>query len=977
MATKFTDPLYDDLDVQTTARLGLPEGLLTSIRTKGERSNSDQVSEAGARSVYQITPTTRKLILDKYGIDPYLNEKNASLGAGYLLKESLDRNKGDLKLAAAEYHGGTDRSGWGPRTRAYVGRVTGESLDGESQPTGGRSLRAELAAAQPQQSGIAQAYAAYKAGKMPADVAAEFENDVNAGKVLLPAGAALKASSPIQQTSASAPAQPQAQAQQRLGASVQIPQEAAQAYANGTMPADIRAEMEADIKSGRATLPALPLGEDIKRGLGLGTRNLIEGIGQGAGFLYNPIAATINAAVPSAQIPTLEGQAQNVANKLGLPTALTPTEQFLGTIQQMAASNLPTIGMGQAIQAAKGAPAVAREAGAVLAGNPAQQIISSATAGAASEAAKQSGAGPVGQVVAGLAGGITPSALQGTVQAARQAPARAAQVGETLTSPVVAGAEQAAPQAVTQAAQPTGAMVKATAPEITQDVAEAARQAARGGFGSNRALETLATGSAPNEATVAAAKRLGIDDALQPDHVTTNQAYRELAQAVKSVPGSELRAEEIAGLNRVAERADRIVSDFGGARDISNVSVRVKRDLQATQASLDQKADELYAGLRSKITPTERVSARTVLDTIEQRATDLGGKQNLSSMEKKILARLGGNENPTYANLDDVRRDLTAARVKNQGAFKDADSGLIKFLEGKLMSDQKSFLESKGLVDEFNLAQSTVRVRKGIEDDLTSLFGKTLGDNIVGDLTRGVANLSKGDTDDFVRLIKSVPENMRQEVAFSGLKYAFGKNAVNPEAINFNSYSKWYQGLINNKQAYVALMSNLPREARNQLRDLAMVSDGIAKASRERIMTGRIQAAREELMGADSMIGSLFDVAKRASIAVPIEAGAAALGIPPGFGLVSGITSALTKGKPDVLAQADKVLVSPEYQRILQQITKGVQPSKTEMRKASESKAMREFWRKLPSEVKDKIGASNPAGWIANTVQQAKDKQGF
>jgi len=482
MATKYTDPLYDELDAQTTSRLGLPEGLLASIRTKGERSNSDQVSEAGARSVYQIVPATRKLIMDKYGIDPYLNEKNASLGAGYLLKESLDRNKGDTRLAALEYHGGTDRSNWGKRTMAYGDRVVGP----DTEASGSRSLRAELAASQPQKSGIAQAYAAYQAGKMPPDVAAEFEADVNAGKVLLPAGATLK-SSPIQKTSAPAqatqatPQQPtQAAPAAASAAPVQIPAEAAQAFANGTMPADIRAEMEADIKSGRAVLPPLPLGEDIKRGLGLGTRNLLVGLGQGAGMVYNPIAATINALIPREKslsglvtgeetpvvplIPTLEGQASEIADKLGLPTALTPTERILATVQQMAASNIPTLGMSQAAATAKAAPAAVREAGAILAAKPVQQVVSGATAGAASEAAKAAGADTLGQTLAAVGGGAGPALVQAVGKAAAPTAQR---VGEAVSDAAQAAAQRVTPSGRAQAAQAAGRNVGAAETEAS------------------------------------------------------------------------------------------------------------------------------------------------------------------------------------------------------------------------------------------------------------------------------------------------------------------------------------------------------------------------------------------------------------------------------------------------------------------------------------------------------------------------------
>lgn len=119
----YKDPYWSNLAANTEEKLGLPAGLLASIVTKGEKTNADQVSSAGAKTPFQIIPSTRKAILDKYGIDPYLSPENAAEGAGLLLKESLDRNKGDTSLAVAEYHGGTNRDNWGAKTKAYVQRV--------------------------------------------------------------------------------------------------------------------------------------------------------------------------------------------------------------------------------------------------------------------------------------------------------------------------------------------------------------------------------------------------------------------------------------------------------------------------------------------------------------------------------------------------------------------------------------------------------------------------------------------------------------------------------------------------------------------------------------------------------------------------------------------------------------------------------------------------------------------------------------
>lgn len=120
----YKDPYWSDLAAKKEKEVGIPDGLLSSILTHGEKSNANQVSEKGAKTPFQITPPTRKAIIDKYGIDPYLSDDLAAEGAALLLKESLDRNNGDPVQAAGEYIGGVNRENWGPKTQAYMKRVS-------------------------------------------------------------------------------------------------------------------------------------------------------------------------------------------------------------------------------------------------------------------------------------------------------------------------------------------------------------------------------------------------------------------------------------------------------------------------------------------------------------------------------------------------------------------------------------------------------------------------------------------------------------------------------------------------------------------------------------------------------------------------------------------------------------------------------------------------------------------------------------
>lgn len=236
MANSYKDPYWSGLSANTEKLLKLPAGLLQNIVMHGEKSNADQVSSAGAKTVYQITPTTRNLVLKKYGVDAYLNDKNAAMAAGLLLQESLKRNKGSVEAAVGEYHGGTDRANWGNVNSAYRKRVMAAQTGGQQMPQQQNTFQRVKASFQEQQAPtIAKVYDAYKAGNLNAQQKKDFESDVRSGAIMLPEGAQLfgKAKAPP----------------------VTLPQSVSDAYVSGRLNAQQRADLEADMKAGFVKLP--------------------------------------------------------------------------------------------------------------------------------------------------------------------------------------------------------------------------------------------------------------------------------------------------------------------------------------------------------------------------------------------------------------------------------------------------------------------------------------------------------------------------------------------------------------------------------------------------------------------------------------------------------------------------------------------------------------------------------------------------
>jgi hypothetical protein len=983
----YKDPFWSDLASSTEQKLGLPSGLLKSVLLYGERSNADQVSEANAKTPFQIIPATRKAVLDKYGVDAYLSPQNAAEAAGLLLKESLQRNKGDIKLAAAEYHGGTDPKNWGPRTKSYIERVTSgvgqeqkATLPGGGESTFQRVMSARGGADAAMAPGsIQNIFNAYSSGQMTAEEAAEFEADVKSGAVMLPRGAALRGQQP-------APAQGTKQSTQVA----ELPPAVVEAYNTGRMTRQEMMDLESDVKNGMVRAPA---GMQLKGTEALG---VLGGIREAITGTERQTQTT--QALPDwASMPELNTFSM-ASFKSALGTMMTNPQETVQVIQ----SNFPGVQVSQdekgnfvlqssidgqlyAIKPGFQVSDIPRAAGALAAFTPAGRATTlpgmAAAAGGTQAAIEATQAATGGRFDAGevattaALAPVLPAAVRGVqaVRAARAPVAPAAGPAAPAGAPIGTAMAPAAPAAPVRAAtaapevQPSAMQVTPPAAPAaamtTQELATTARTAAEGGMGATRATSVLAGQAAPDPKVLDAARRLGIDEYLQPDHLTSNQAYRELAQAVKSIPGSQTRAAEIQGLEQVGQRADRLINEIGGTTDLSKLNQAVRTQLDQTVTNLSNQADDAYKALRTQIPSQTRGEATNVLEFVQRRADDLDGAENLSALEKMVRSKLTpkpikdeagnviGTRAPTYALIDDVRRDVGAA-ARQAGPFADADTGLAKQLYRLIDDDQFALAQGAGQGESYRLAKSLVQMRKGFEDDMVSLFGRQLDQSLVGKLESATMSLTKGDADKLAKILTAIPKDMRQMVTASALNTAFGKATQNG-ALNFNTYAKWYEGLLANKQAYAALMANLPQPARKQLSDLYRVASNVSKATRERITTGRIQAVQQELQGADNLLTNIYGVAKRAAVGLPIEAATSAVGL-PGAGIASGLAAALTKTKPGALKAADELISSPEFQRLaVETVSTGNQPSKATVKAVLMSQSFQKFADavKLPREM--------------------------
>jgi len=557
----YKDPFWSDLAAGVEQKLQLPKGLLVGVLTRGERSNADQVSEAGAKTPFQIIEPTRKAAIDKWGIDPYLSPQNAAEVAGRLLQDSLKRNDGNPALAVAEYHGGTNRANWGPRTKAYVARVVG-SANAEApaeapapaaapQASGSTFQRALAAQQAPAAStSIANVFKAYESGQMSAEEAADFEADVQAGRMMLPRGAALKTP---------------AAAQTAQSQAFELPQAVADAYRLGKMPQDERAELDRDLAAGLVKWPG---GTEQPQGVAL------------------PAAVPAGTQTPAATAPmvpnTPTGVIDNIigAGETGLTLATGAVGGTLGTIGGAAGAGAAAVLNGDfgTKQAADMIEQAAAAGGQALTYQP-------------RTAAGQQQAQVVGEVMqnaiplTGLTGELQAlsTAARPVTQAPRAAAARVGQqVAEAVPAPVATAAQQAAAVVAAPISSVTGRVRKALAPR-------AERTPTPGTGGSAGAAGT----------DVATMRRANAQDLPVPMDLTEGMATRDYAQqqferetAKNPTLGAPLR-ERTMDLNESLLQNMEHFIDHTGAR---------APDLRAVGATVDEALVKQYRADKAKVT---------------------------------------------------------------------------------------------------------------------------------------------------------------------------------------------------------------------------------------------------------------------------------------------------------------------------------------------------------------------------------------
>lgn len=199
------------------------------------------------------------------------------------------------------------------------------------------------------------------------------------------------------------------------------------------------------------------------RDLAFGARSLLQGAGGLLGavggdafnnYVVNPVAR----AVGMQEARPYREEAESLADSLGLPKAETAGDRVLGDVGEALTGTGLTLGIGGGINAlanvgrAGGAPAT-NQLAQFLTTQPGMQAVSAATGAGASGIARESGASQGNQLLAGLAGGLSPALATSGGAAALRGAVRGGS-GQQMQNTLADFAQVGATPSVGQAAGP-------------------------------------------------------------------------------------------------------------------------------------------------------------------------------------------------------------------------------------------------------------------------------------------------------------------------------------------------------------------------------------------------------------------------------------------------------------------------------------------------------------------------------------------
>jgi hypothetical protein len=260
----------------------------------------------------------------------------------------------------------------------------------------------------------------------------------------------------------------------------------------------------------------------------------------------------------------------------------------------------------------------------------------------------------------------------------------------------------------------------------------------------------------PDEKVYQASKNLGVDDSLTPEILSKNPKYIEIAQTLKNA-GSEGKKIEAENIQKIKERANNLIEELGGNKDLASVNENTKTKIVSTLDELDNNISNLQQKLESSI-PDETIAGNSkTLEFLEKKAKRVGGVDKLSTYEKDILDNLSptiskqaGEQNiqKIKQSIDDIvigleakdsgklNDDLRNDFVNSRTNLKEQEKGIRDFIDKNVnpsskvdFSNTKRYIQkrAKELGSFNNLSPAEKEVLKKINNSIVDSQGNIKG----------------------------------------------------------------------------------------------------------------------------------------------------------------------------------------------------------------------------------------------------------
>jgi len=583
------------------------------------------------------------------------------------------------------------------------------------------------------------------------------------------------------------------------------------------------------------------------------------------------------------------------------------------------------------------------------------------------EVAMAGATGPVGQILQRAAPPVVQAVKKGVQRVTGKAPATGpagAPMG-TAMAPEAPPAAAVIPEIAPVVPEIPAVPVTPIVAEVTEEeVGNLVKKAAGTGFGSSGARDRLADLAQVNLAAKEAADRLGIQ--LPADVFSDNPQVRAAAGLTRSVAGGEPEAAWRNTVTQAVDKADDVIKQFDasfveGAVAPAVVSQKIKDSLIQQQKTTAQQAKDLYTEVDLKVPEQTLVTFPALKAKLAEITSRLGAEGVEKNATLKMLNKMVSDADAGKVPYGRLREEKTLIGDSIKGVQNDysksTSQGRLKEIYGALAKDQLDNVEKLADAEvrqQLRSANLLTAKEKAIGQRIINAFGQDIEGSLGSKLRSAIISGGKGDTGDFNRLLKIVPEEFRKETLATALAAATrSTRGAEKGGFGFSEFADLYPKLRANPPVYKTIVDTLGKDSTDVLRDLYEVSKRVTEARANVLTTGKANQALLQGMQAESLIGKIME----STLSKGALTGAAAMGGPVAAAATSIITGAMTQGNKDSLKAAGKLFADEGFQKLaIEAATKGTL-SEASIRRTAMSQSFQKFADqiKLPKELDARI----------------------